>query len=312
MTGIVTEYSLPQPPAGVPLLRSGTIVWRDDRHLTVVSDSGRVVISAEWTADSHELTPDGRFVLALGDDGRRGAVWETHSGRCLYQFDSGNQTRQSLRAGLVAAGGELMVFVAPSNRPVSIRTVSDGKQRGWLSTTAMIWFHVSRVFSLDERSIAIAGYFDSEAKDTLVSIPVPEALKDPMSLYSVLTGGTRLCEWGYRAAIGPAGLGRAVTFRDPEWEEDDEEEEPGQSFRGLSIWELEPHRVVHRIAYDSEVTSGATIGADDRRIAVEVGSRIDVVSRETGLVESVDAAALDPYQLVALRVEGGVAKLIRL
>lgn len=306
MSDWLESYPLPTPPpVGTAVLRSRTLVWRQERTLTAVDASGARTLLADWDIYSHELTPDGRFVLALGDDAKRGAVWDVRTGRRVLDIDGDLEHRQSLRAGLVTIDDELFSFVNVRNKDTSIKAVHDGTERGWLATTGMFWFHVMSVVPIDEYWLAIQGYHDGEARDQIVVFPAAEALLDPMVLYEALYEDLHIREWGCRAAVGPAGPGSAVIFRDPEWDEDDEPpDDPLETFHGLMVWDLDASQVTQRIAYDGEVKDGATLGADAERIAVDVGGQVDVVLRASGEVRRMDAIALDPYRLEVAKVEG--------
>jgi hypothetical protein len=121
------------------------------------------------------------------------------------------------------------------------------------------------------QGLAIHGCHDDEARDAIVTIPVLESLQDPMVLYDALTEHPNFREWGYRVAVGPAELGQAVIFRDPEWGDEEPPEGPAESFHELMIWDLESKRVVQRIEYSGELGDGTTLGADAERVVIEVG-----------------------------------------
>jgi hypothetical protein len=313
MSELVTRYALSsRPPTGAAVLRSRTVVWREQQALIVVDASGVRTIPHDWDLYSHEVTPDGRFVSALGDDGKRAAVSETRTGRRLLDLVGEKERRQSLRASLASIGNELLVFVAHRNKDISILAVHDGTERGWISTTGMIWFHVLRIVPLDGRWLAVHGYHDGEGRDTIVAIPAIQALQDPMFLYGALTERPSVKEWGYRIAVGPAGPGRAVFFRDPQWGDDEPVDDPAESFHGLVVWDLESKRVVQRISYRGKVEDGATLGADGERVAIEAGGHIDVVARSTGEVRQIEADALDPYRLEVVRAQGETITVAKL
>jgi hypothetical protein len=280
--------------------------------MVVVDAFGTRTISAEWDIYNHELTPDGQFILALGDDAKRGAIWESRTGRRLFDFTGDVDRRQSLRAGLASIQEELLVFVAARNKDVSIRLVNTGIERGWMSTTGLAWFHVLQIVPLDGRWLAVLGHHGDDQYNTVTVIPALESLHDPMVLYSALTDQPNAREWGYRVAVGPAGLGQAVIFRDPEWDDEEPPDDLFESFKGLIIWDLENKKVVQRIEYNDELKDGAIIGADTERVAIEADGYINLVSRVTGAVSRVEASALDPYRLEIARIQDNMIEIVTL
>jgi hypothetical protein len=314
MSDVIEEYpATADLENAAAVLRSGRLVCRREGSLIVIDRNGTRSIEADWQLDAHEVTPDGEYVLGLGDDSKMAAIWEARTARRLLQFSGDPEHRQSLRAGLGVFGGDLYGFFYTRNKQVSMINAEDGTERGWMATTGMFWFHVSRILPLDAQWLAIGGYHDGEARDFALAIPALETPRDPMILYGALYEKPSVMEWGYRATVGPAGPGHAVFFRDPEWEDEEPPDDPTEAFRGIVIWDLNLMRAVRRVEYDGEVESGATIGANGNCAAVTLkNGNIDRVSLDTGKVKRVEAFALDPYRMQAARVENGTVTIFSL
>jgi hypothetical protein len=279
----------------------------------ILDDRGTHTVVTEWDVNSLELTRDGAFVLASGDDAKRAAVWEVRTGRQVFEAVGDLGRRQSLRAGLGVFGDELYVFSYVYSRNISVFRVRDAVECGWMATTGMFWYHVSRMFALDENWLAVHGYHDGEGRDTIVAVRALEALRDPMVLYGALFENPSVREWGYRSAVGPAGPGHAVIFRDPEWEDDDPPDDPTEAFRGLVVWDLDRQQVIQRLDYDGDVEREAPIGADAHRVALmRRDGSIDVVLREDGSVHRVGGMTLDPFRLEVAQVDAKRVSIVRL
>lgn len=309
----LARYDLPASPTGVPVLRARTVAFREARRLVVAGALGARLLDAEWPLEAHQLTPDGRYLLALGDDGKRAAVWDLASGVRVLELAGDPARRQSLRTGFAVAGSELLALCAQRNQNITLRAVPGGGERGWQATSGRTWFHLRAAFPLDGRWVAALCYRDGEQYDSIIAVPSAELTRDPMLLEGALTERPANCEWGYRIAAGPAGPGQAVFFRDPDWSPDDDApDDPAESFRGLLVRDLASCAVVQRIAYDGPVEQRATLGADAERIAVELDGAVDLVSRATSAVARIDALALDPHRLEIARLEGHALVILRL
>jgi hypothetical protein len=300
------RHALRPWPSGPAVLRNRTIAWRGERELTVLTGGDLRVLGADWSIEHHELTPDGRYLLARGDDGRRAQIWDASSGQRVHAVVGVETRRQSLRASLGAIAGEPHVFVASRARYYELALVAlrDGEQHGWLSTSGMIGFIIERVIPLADDWLAVHGHSDGDQFDTVVTIPAAASLADSEVLQTALRERPSVKEWGYRLAIGPAEPGRAVVYRDAEWEDDDRPDDPDEAFRGLAIWDLAAGRVVQRIPYDAPVANLATIGAGPASIAIEGSGGVEVVARGDGAVRRVAAFAFDPYRLEIARADG--------
>lgn len=313
MSTVLASFALPASPvSGAMVLRAGKVVWRRPNSLVVLDADGSREITTPWRIDDHEVTADGRFVIALGDDGKRAAVWETGNGRRLIDIVGEENARQSLRAGLIVVDKELFVLRAVRNADMSIIAVADGTERAWIVSTGSAWFHVLRIAQLDEHWLALLGYRGDDQYNTVVAIAAHEAMRDPMVLSTALTKSQTAGEWGYRLAAGPAGIGRAVVFRDPDWGDDELPDDPTDAFRGLIIRDLVERRVIQRIEYDADVDFGSTLGADAALIAIAVGDRVDVIERSTNSMRRVMAVALDPYRMEIARIDDGRINIVKL
>lgn len=281
--------------------------------MIVVDRAGSRVIPIDWNLYRHHLTPDGRYLLVLGDDARRAQVLEVRSGRRVLEVLGDETRRHSLRIGLGEIAGEMFAFVASRAKPnlLSVVSVRDGTRQGWLSTSGMIGFAVDRVVPLASGWIGFQGHGDGEQYDTVVAVPAPSMLGDVEALQTALRE-PRVKAWGYRVGIGPMTDGCTVTFRDPEWDPADPPDDPAEAFTGLLVHEPASGRLIERIAYDGPVENGVTLGGDDTRIAVEIGGGVDVVARGEGTVTRISAVALDPYRLEVARVEDRTVSLERL
>ena len=312
MNNIVARYTVSLPQSGhTPVLRSRTVVAANDQTLIVVSPSGLRTIPADWTVDKFELTPDGQFILALGDDMKRGAVWETQTGRKVIEL-KGTEGRQSLRAGLLTIQQELFVLTALKNKDIQILSATDGVERGWIATTGMIWFHFQGVTTLDPNWICITGYHNGESKDQIAAVQTSELFDDPMVLYSALMDRTTVSLWGYEIVAGPAGAGHVIVLRDPEWNEEEPSSNLEESFRGIEIWDLEANEVRQRINYSGEFDSSTVLGADDTRIAIHSQGQVHVIARENGAITSIEGVALDPYSLELATIQEETISIVKL
>jgi hypothetical protein len=301
------RHALRPRPAGPAVLCNRTLVWRGERALTVLDGGSARVIAADWDLEHHELTPDGRYLLARGDDGRRVGVWDVRSGHRILDVPGDGARRRSLRASVGAIAGEPHAFVASRARPRALTLVRlrDGEPRGWLSTSGMVGFGVERVIPLAGDWLAVHGHGDAEPFDTVVAIPAGAVLDDVEALQAALREHPSVKEWGYHLAIGPAGPGCAVVYRDAEWSyDDDRPENPDEAFRGLAIRDLAAGRVLQRFSYDGPVSNLATIGADAAAIAIAGDGYVDVVARDGGAVRRIAAFALDPHRLEVARLDG--------
>lgn len=295
------------PPSGAKLvLRQRTLSWYAGQSLFIADAQGTRSFQSDWAVQRHELTPDGRYLLALGDDGKRAQIWEISSGRPLVDLVGDPERRQSLRVGFATIGGELFVCVARASRKtaLSIVSLSDAKERAWLSTSGMIGFHVESIVQLGPDWVGIHGFRHAEQYDTVVAIPAGEMLNDSEILQTALRERPSVQEWGYRVTLGPAGPGQAVIFRDPEWDADDLPDDPEEAFSGFAIWNLATARVLQRIPQTSTMLNGAVIGSNERLIAAELSAHIEIISRETAEVQSIEGVALDPYSMEIARFEG--------
>jgi hypothetical protein len=313
MNNIVARYTISFPQSGqTPVLRSRTVVAAGEQALIVVSPGNTRTIPVDWAVDKFELTPDGEFVLALGDDMKRGAVWETRTGRKVIELTGAEGQRQSLRAGLVMIQEELCVLVAVKNKDIVILSATDGAERGWIATTGMIWFHFEGVIQLDPNWICITGYHDGESRDQIAAMQTSDLLQDPMALYSALVERATVSQWGYEIAAGPAGGGHAVVVRDPEWNNEEPSLDLAESFRGIEIWDLKSNEVVQRINYSDEFDSRAVIGADNTRVVIQSHGHVHVIARENGDVTSVEGMALDPYSLELATIQEDTISIAKL
>jgi hypothetical protein len=303
---MIARHQVPLQPLGPAVLRHRTIVWRGERELLAIDADGARTIHADWPLDYHELTPDGRYLLARGDEGRRAQVWEIRSGRRMLELLGDEVRPHSLRANLGTVGDCTYAFAFrwPRRHELALLAVHDGAQRGWLVASGMIAFRIERVIPLGGDWLGVHGFRDGEYSDTVVAIPGRAALDDYDVLQAALLQQPRVWEWGHRVTIGPAEPGRAVIYRDAEWEDDDRPDDPDEAFRGIQILDLPTRKIVERIPHDERVPNLATIGASSEVIAIEMGGHVNVVDRASGAVRRVDALALDPYRLEVAVADG--------
>lgn len=303
MSNPITTYPFPRRALTKSLLlRSRTVLSREDQSLTVIDSGGTRTIQTDWPIDTQELSMNGQFLLVLGDDWRRGAVWDTHTGEKVIDLAGEEGRRQELKAGLAIIEATLFIFVALRNKSVRILT-GEGTQHGWLGTTGLLWFHVQHVVQLGADWICITGYNDGESFDNIIAVRTVEALRDPMLLYVALVEKEHVTQWGHRIAVGPAGKDQAVVVRDP-GEPDEEPDNPDEFFRGLEIWDLSSAKVLERINYAEEFDNDITIGADQGRVALATADYLRLVERNTGIITRHAGGAFDPYNFEIARIDG--------
>lgn len=295
------------------MLRARTVVWHVDRSIFVVSADGVRSIGNDWPIERHEVSSDGRYVLALGDDSRRARVWEAATARLMLDLVGDPERRQSLRVGLSSSNGETLAWVASTRRKTELFSlaVHDASERAWVSTSGLLSFHVERIVELGSGWSAVQGFRHAEQYDTAVAVRTHAMLADPETLQTALRTRPKIGTWGYRVAVGPVTGGQVVFFRDPELDDEEPPNDPDEALTGLMIWDLEQARVVERIAYRrGDVLNGSVLGGNAAVVAVEVGGRIDVVTRRTGEVRQVEGLALDPYRLEVVCVRGESLKIV--
>ncbi len=206
-------------------LRASNLVTRRGDELQILTPGAGRIVSTAWTIDVHELSPDGAYVLARGDQGRRFGVWETATGTLLFEGHDDSR-RESVRASLAPIGDHNHAFVATRSRPTALvmRTVPGGLEESWLSTTGMIAFEVQQVQWLGGTWVGVLGHSDGDQFDTVVAVD----LQAPESelLQTALRESPSIKDWGFRVAIGPGTNNQAVIFRDAEWDDGDRPDRP--------------------------------------------------------------------------------------
>jgi hypothetical protein len=294
------------PAPRAPALRAGRLAYAEDRSVWIVDRHGTREIRAEWLVDDCQLAATGQFVAAVGDDGKRAAVWNAETGERLHETIGVAHRRQSLRAGLAWADVDPVMLVAPFNQPISIVSLRDGRERARLATIGSVWFHALGFVELDPGWIAVRGHLDGEQYDSIVVISWADAMSDVDSLQIAMTERDNPKEWGYRIAVGPAGQDRAIFFRDPEWGDDDPADDPAESFCGFVVWDLRTRTVEQRISLpEAKIRHPTTVGADAARVAIATDDFIVVIDRRTASMTNTGALALDPYRMEAAHYEPG-------
>lgn len=284
-------------------LRASNLAARRGNELQILARGAEHVVSTAWTIDAHELSPDGAYVLARGDQGRRFGVWDTATGALLFEGHDDSR-RESIRASLAAVGDNTRAFVATRSRPSAlvVRMVPGGLEECWLSTIGMIAFEVQQVQSLGGTWVGVLGHSDGDQFDTVVAVDL--RARDTELLQTALREPPSIKDWGYRVAIGPGTDSQAVIFRDAEWDHDDVPDDEADAFVGIAVWDLATAKVIQRIPYRGPVAVGAEIGGDASRVAVQLPDHVVWISRVDGVEHRIDALALDPYHLAVAHVDG--------
>ncbi|KAB2891881.1 MAG: hypothetical protein F9K40_18815 [Kofleriaceae bacterium] len=302
----VTRHQLAEAPAGPAVMRAGVVAWRHDGSLTVAGRGhARRVDTGFPDLHHHELSPDGRYLLALGDGARRAAVVDLRDGRLVLELVGEEERRHSLRVGFGVIGAHTYVFAGSRARrnAVSLYALDDGAARAWISAVGMIGFHVDRMIPLGPGWQAFLGHGDDRVVLLPVAVPTIEMLDDTEVLQTALRE-PRIKDWGYRVAIGPVSGGLVATFRDAGWDDDDRPDDPDEAFRGLAVRMPDSGAAVQRIAYAGEPLNGGELGGDDTHLAIQVATGIDVIERATGRVHRLDGAILDPHRMEVATVDG--------
>ena len=299
---------MPELLVAKPVLRNGTLVWRGEREVTVLDARGLRRLPADWLVDRIELASDGGVVLAFGDRHRRAQVWEAVSGARVLTI-TGQERVHSLHGGLAVIEAVPYAFTATRDATISILDLRDNSTRGWLSVTGYVWFQVDRVIGLGPTWLAVVGHRVGEQYDTVVVLSARIALNDPMAIVEALTERS-VNEWGYSVAVGPLSDDGAVIFRDPEWSEDDEApDDPAAAFCGLVLYDLSRGEICERIPHEA-IPTGATIGGDATRVAIEHADHVELIARGTGgATRTVEAIALDPFRMEVARVVDGAIEI---
>lgn len=299
----MTTHPLPDVTADAPaVLRGGVLVWREERRLVVVGAGEPRTIALEEPVTHHTLSVGGRYLLARSADGRRATVWNTSTGERLLALESESKLQQQLRASLGELAGEPVAYVYDHGpRRLVLRSLVDGGERAWWSTSGYTGVKVESVTAIELGWVGTLCHRDGEQYDSVV---VTRASADPVVLQRGLAERGHAQVWGHRVAVGPAGPGQVVLYRDPEWEPDDEPE-PAEALVGFVIHDLESASVVQRLEHAAHVANGAAVAADAARVVVAVAGGVRIVDRATGEAAEVTAIAFDPYRLESARVVEG-------
>lgn len=285
------------------LLRAGVLVWREDRRLVVAGAGEPRIIALEAPVTHPALSADGRYLLARSADGRAATVWSTATGERVLALESEGKTPQGLRASLGELAGEPIAFVYDHARKnLVLRSLVDGGERGWWSTSGYTGFKVESVTAIEPGWVGTLGHRDGEQYDTIV---VTRANTNAVVLQNGLAEPGHAQVWGYKVAVGPAGPGQVVLYRNPEWEPDDEPEGPDETLVGFAIYDLATASVVQRLQHEQPVANGAALAADAARVVVQVAGGVRIVDRATGAAHEVAAIGFDPYRLELARVVDG-------
>lgn len=195
------------------------------------------------------------------------------------------------------------------NDDIIINDLRDGSTRGWLGITGYVWMQISRVIGLGPKWLAVVGHTVGEGYDTVRVLPARDALDNSMAIIATLRGPA-VKQWGYSVAVGPLSDDGAVIFRDPEWSEDDEApDDPAAAFCGLVLYDLSRGEICERIPHEA-IPTGATIGGDATRVAIEHADHVELIARGTGgATRTVEAIALDPFRMEVARVVDGAIEI---
>jgi len=302
----MTFLHLPDVPRDAPAeLRAGVIAWRHDRRLVVATSGAVRTLAAEAVLDHHALSVDGRYLIAREVGGRRATVWDAATGDRVLALESESRQPHTLRASLGELAGEPIVFVYDHGRKdLVLRSLVDGGERGWWSTSGYTGFRVESVTAIEPGWVGTLGHRDGEQYDTMV---VTRATTHAVVLQNGLAEPGHAQVWGYKVAVGPAGAGQVVLYRNPEWEPDDEPEGPDETLVGFAIYDLASATVLQRLTHEQPVANAVALGADADRIVVAVPQGVRVIDRATAASRELPAIALDPYRLqIARLIEGQV------
>lgn len=303
MTATSTILRLPHPGGDALVVRACTIVSRTDTGLVVSDSHGVRRLDAGWSVWRHELSSDGRYVMALDADGSRGQVWDARTGAPLLALAGGSPHRHSLRAGLAEVSGAACALVDDRRDVLSVFAVADGRRAAWLNLSGWVGFRVERIVALPAGWLAVHGSRHAEQYYTVALLPGHAVLRDTEILQTTLRERTGPSWWGYEIAAGPAGDGQVVIARNPEWDAAQRPDHPDDDLRGFLVWDLAAAAVVQRVPYDGEIPNGGAIGADAHQIAIERNGHVELIARAGGRPRIVPALALDPYRMTVARAE---------
>jgi len=286
------------------VLRAAVAVARTDAGLAIADLRGVRTVVPPWSVWRYALSPNGTYLMAIDDQGRRGQIWSTANAIPLLELVGGSEHRHCLRSGVAEIGARGYALTDATRGALSVFEFERGERVAWLNLSGLTTFEVDRVIQLEPGWIALHGNRYAEQYYTVAIVPIEEVFTDPEVLQSVLLARPSPWWWGYQVAIGPATPGQAVIARNPEWEEGDPEWKD-EDLRGFLFWDLARQQVVGRLPWDGAIPNGGTIGADPDRIAIERAGAIDVIDRKSGESRTVPGSALDPYRLTIARRDGG-------
>jgi hypothetical protein len=290
-------------------------------HTVAIAESRRIIVRdlesarerdfvTSWDIDRIELSSDAGYLLAIGDLGRRGSVWAVASGAVIATLGGDDQPRGTLQAGFCRDIGTTFILSTQGIGRLIAIDLATGSQRFWAGLDGIIVFRCDRIIDVGSGWIALLGYRAGEQYDSIITIPFARLSTNEAAVQEALLDRSTLHDSGGRLAIGPCGSGKVVVFRDAEDLEVDDEDNPSrgpvEGFKGLCVWDLESVRLVERIEYDGPIESGARVGGNERRLAIQGRAQVDVVERGTGTKETFagGAVALDPERLTAVLGDG--------
>jgi hypothetical protein len=284
---------------------AGDVLALAERRRLTVLDLARArvarTVDLAWDVEDVALSPSGRFVAA-GPRQPRSEIVLHDLDRDVTSSIGKVADRWLTGVGFARHDGAELLLVARNQQTFTIFEVDD--ELAELAVVDGYEFEFDSFTALPVGRVASVGHFSGETRDSLIVVPVAEAVADPEG--AAATAVRTELDFAYRLIAGPAEPDALVAFRDPEdaEEPDDEDGDDGDDdrpdvhgFRGLYVRDLETGELRERIEWDGPVARGDRCFATESWIAIAMRRRVDLVPRrEPGgdVALPADAVALDP------------------
>jgi hypothetical protein len=245
-----------------------------------------------------EVAPDGRSVLVWSARARQLWRWAEGEGHRLI---AQHRKRNPFGAGFLAIGPEVLTVLGQDG--VLRGIAAGGEERFLADLVSRFAFTMHGLVRLSPGHLALFGHEADDYHDAVATVPVEQLLTDRAAVQEALRLRRPVYDRAVRNAIGPcrAAAPAAVVYRDPEDEEVPEDEEEREelgdvgNFTGVYVRDLGTGALVERLSYRGGAR-GVRAAASERLAAFDVVGGIDVVTRGSGEIHEIRAAAatLDP------------------